>query len=194
MKFINNYILETIEILKNLDKDSINEAIKILKKCQKKNGRIFFSGCGGGAGHASHATNDFRKICNIESYCITDNVSELTARINDEGWITSYSNWLKVSKFSNKDILFVFSVGGGNLEKKVSLNLIETIKYAKKQKGKIISVIGKKKSFAYKNSTVSIVIPNNNPKNITPHTEGLQAVVWHMMVSHKSLQANKTKW
>jgi len=194
MNEIDRFIEDSSKILKILEKKTILKAIKIIKNCRDRKGRIFFTGSGGGAGHASHATNDFRKICNIESYCITDNVSELTARINDDGWNTSYSNWLKVSNFSNKDILFVFSVGGGNEKKKISMNLVETMKLARKKKAKIISIVGKENGYASRVSDACIKIPNVNEKHITPLTEGFQSVIWHLIVSHSLLQINKTKW
>lgn len=194
MNEINRFIEDSSKILEILEKKTILKAIKIIKSCRDRKGRIFFTGSGGGAGHASHATNDFRKICNIESYCITDNVSELTARINDDGWNTSYSNWLKVSNFSNKDILFVFSVGGGNEKKKISMNLVETMKLASQKKAKIISIVGKENGYASRISDACIKIPNVNEKYITPLTEGFQSVVWHLIVSHSLLQINKTKW
>ncbi len=194
MKEINEFIKNSIEILELIDKKTILKTIKIIRNCSKKNGRIFFAGSGGGAGHASHATNDFRKICSIESYCITDNVSELTARINDDGWNTSYSNWLKTSNISRKDILFIFSVGGGNEKKKISMNLVECMRLAKKKNAQIISIVGKKNGFASQVSDACIEIPNVNNKYLTPLTEGFQAVIWHLIVSHTSLQKNKTKW
>ena len=194
MKEINDFLSKSTEVLDKIDKRVILKSIQILKKCQKQNGRIFFAGSGGGAGHASHAANDFRKICNIESYSITDNVSELTARINDDGWNTSYSNWLKISKINNKDILFVFSVGGGNEKKKISQNLVESMKLAKKNKSKIISIVGKNDGYAAKHSDACIIVPNISKKYTTPLTEGFQAVIWHLLVSHSSLQKNKTKW
>ena len=194
MKEINSFIEDSSKILKSIDKKAILKAIKIIKNCRDRKGRIFFAGSGGGAGHASHATNDFRKICNVESYCITDNVSELTARINDDGWNTSYSNWLKISNFSSKDMLFIFSVGGGNEKKKISMNLIEIMKLAKKKKAKIISIVGKEKGYASKVSDACIIIPNVNEKHITPLTEGFQSIIWHLIVSHSLLQINKTKW
>lgn len=194
MKEIDNFLIKSNEVLSKIDKKIVLKSLKILKNCQKIKGRIFFAGSGGGAGHASHAANDFRKICNIESYSITDNVSELTARVNDDGWHSSYSNWLKVSKINNKDILFIFSVGGGNHKKKVSQNLIECIKLAKSKKSKIISIVGKNDGYAAKYSDACIIIPYVSKKYVTPLTEGFQAVIWHLLVSHSSLQKNKTKW
>ena len=194
MKEIDHFLTKSSEVLNKIDKKNIFKSLKILKNCQKTNGRIFFAGTGGGAGHASHAANDFRKICNIESYSITDNVSELTARINDDGWNSSYSNWLKVSKMNNKDILFIFSVGGGNERKKISQNLVECIKFAKRKRGKIISIVGKNDGYAAKYSDACIIIPNVSKKYLTPLTEGFQAIIWHLLVSHSSIQKNKTKW
>ncbi len=194
MNEIDIFLTKSSEVLNKIDKKVILKSLKILKNCQKINGRIFFAGSGGGAGHASHATNDFRKICNIESYSITDNVSELTARVNDDGWSSSYSNWLKISNINNKDILFVFSVGGGNEKKKISQNLIECMKLAKKNKSMIISIVGKNDGYAARNSDACIIIPNVSKKYVTPLTEGFQSVIWHLLVSHSSLQKNKTKW
>ncbi len=194
MKEIDNFLFKSTKVLNQIDKKIILKSLKILKKCQISNGRIFFAGSGGGAGHASHAANDFRKICNIECYSITDNVSELTARINDDGWKSSYSNWLKVSKINSKDILFVFSVGGGNEKKRISQNLVECMKLAKRKKSKIISIVGKNDGYAAAKSDACIIIPYVSKKYITPLTEGFQAVIWHLLVSHSLLQKNKTKW
>ena len=149
---------------------------------------------GGSAANSSHAVNDFRKLCGIECYSPVDNVSELTARINDEGWSSSFSNWLNISNLNSKDALFIFSVGGGDLEKKVSVNLIEAVKFGKKKGAKIFGVIGRKKSFVYKNGDNVILVPEINKKLRTPYTEAFQAVIWHSLVSHPLLQLNKTKW
>lgn len=194
MKEISQYLLESKKIIESLDQKEILKSIKIINNVRRKKGRIFFAGSGGGAGHGSHATNDFRKLCNIEAYNISDNSSELTARVNDEGWETSYSKWLKISKINHKDLLFIFSVGGGNLKKKISINLINAVKYAKKNKSKIISIIGKKNSFCGKYSDSAIVVPLISKERITPHTEGFQAIIWHLIVSHTILKKNKTKW
>ena len=149
---------------------------------------------GGSAGNCSHAVNDFRKLCNIESYTPVDNVSELTARINDEGWQSSFVNWLKVSKFKKKDAIFILSVGGGNKEKSISTNLITAVDYAKKINGSILGIIGKKDGYARKSSNKVVVIPEVEKKMVTPFSEAFQAVVWHCLVSHPKLQTNKTKW
>jgi len=193
-KFVEDYFLGISEISKIIDIKAVLSLIKAIKKIKSNNGRIFFLGVGGSAGNCSHAVNDFRKLCNIESYSPLDNVSELTARINDEGWDTSLSNWLKISKLSHRDAIFVFSVGGGSIKKKVSVNLIKAAIYAKKRKSKVFGVVGKKDGFIGKNADNVVIIPNVNPLLITPYSEAYQAVVWHALVSHPLLQSNKTKW
>ena len=192
--FAQSYINEFIKTLKKLDFKKIDRMAIELSKIRKKSGRLFLLGVGGSAGNASHAVNDFRKLCNIECYCPLDNVSELTARINDEGWETCFVNWLKVSKLNKKDALLVFSVGGGNIKKKVSVNLVEAIKFAKKQKSKVFGLVGRSDGFLYKNGDVSIYTPLDNQKLITPISESFQTVIWHCLVSHPILKVNKTKW
>ncbi len=194
IKFIDTYFKGISKISETIDEKSILKLVKEIKKLKDRKGRIFFLGVGGSAGNSSHAVNDFRKLCNIESYTPLDNVSELTARINDDGWETSLSNWLKISKLSNKDAIFVFSVGGGNLKKKVSVNLINASLYAKKRKSKIFGIVGRDDGFIAKNADNVVVIPKINPTLITPYSEAYQAVVWHALVSHPLLQSNKTKW
>jgi len=192
--FITKYFDQVAVIAKLIDIKEINKLVYELKSLKKRNGRLFFLGVGGSAGNASHAVNDFRKLCNIESYCPTDNVSELTARINDDGWNSSFAEWLKVSKINRKDSIFIFSVGGGSKSKKVSVNLIQAIDYAKKKKIKIFGVIGKKNGYAKKKGDNIIVVPEINKKLITPFSEAFQAVIWHCLVSHPLLQTCKTKW
>ena len=194
MKLLNNYFDLVIGTISNLDKKKINQLIVEIKKIKSKKGRIFFLGVGGSAGNASHAVNDFRKICNIECYTPVDNVSELTARTNDEGFKTIFSSYLINSNLSNKDAIFIFSVGGGNLKYNISTNLIEAIKVAKKKRSKIFSIVGRDDGYAYKKSDVSIITRVRNSKFLTPISEGLQAVIWHCLVSDKRLQDNKTKW
>jgi D-sedoheptulose 7-phosphate isomerase len=191
---IKTFLTENSEIVKKINIKEIAKAILLIKNYRSKNCRIFFCGNGGGAGNASHATNDFKKICNIESYCLSDNISELTAQINDSGWDNSYKNMMRTSNFSKNDILFILSVGGGNLKKKVSVNLINAMKYARNMKGKIISIVSSRKSFANKNSDISISVPDLYKKRVTPHTESIQALIWHLMVSNSKLKVNKTKW
>ena len=165
-----------------------------LSNIKKKNGRLFFLGVGGSAGNCSHAVNDFRKLCEIECYSPTDNVSELTARTNDEGWKTVFVEWLKISKLNKNDAIFIFSVGGGNKKKKVSENLISAIDYAKIQKAKVFSFVGKKDGYAYKKSDISILIPTLDTNLVTPFSESFQVVLWHLLVSHPKLKTKSTKW
>ncbi len=182
------------KLINKIDFSQIEKAVSHLKKVKKDKGRIFFIGVGGSAGNCSHAVNDFRKICNIESYTPTDNVSELTARINDDGWDSSFKKWLEISKLNSKDILFIFSVGGGNLKKKISVNLIEAIDLAKKKKCKILGIVGRDGGYAAKNSDAVIIIPTIDKKLVTPYSESFQSVVWHCLVTHPTLQSNKMKW
>lgn len=182
------------KICENIDFAKIDKMANLLKKTRDNNGRIFFLGVGGSAGNCSHAVNDFRKLCNIESYTPIDNVSELTARINDEGWDSSFVEWLKISKLNRRDVIFIFSVGGGNLKKKVSVNLVKAIQFAKIRSAKILGIVGKKDGFASKKANISLLIPSQNKKLVTPLAESFQAVVWHCLVSHPILQKNNTKW
>ena len=181
-------------IARLINKKKIDSLAKDLSIVRKKSGRLFFLGVGGSAGNSSHAVNDFRKLCNFECYAPTDNVSELTARINDEGWSTSFRDWLKVSKLKSKDALFIFSVGGGNKKKNISTNLITAIQYAKKVKASVFGIVGRKDGYTNMYGNKVIVVPEVNKKLITPHTEAFQAVVWHCLVSHPLLQTKRTKW
>ncbi len=194
MNFINAHLEETANIANKIDRSQVQEVINCIKKIKDKNGRIFFLGAGGSAGNASHAVNDFRKLCNIESYAPTDNVSELSARVNDEGWETVFSEWLKVSKLRENDLLFIFSVGGGNKEKSVSVNLIHAIDYAKNIGSTVVGIVGRDGGYTYKNSNACVLIPNINSKSVTPHAEAFQAVVWHLIISHPDIKVNQTKW
>lgn len=194
MSYSKQHLDETVNIIKQLDSSKIEKMAILLAKVKDDGGRIFFLGVGGSAGNCSHAVNDFRKIVGIESYAPTDNVSELTARTNDEGWSTVFSEWLKVSKLKTKDAIFIFSVGGGSLEKNISPNLVEALKYAKTVGSKIIGVVGRDGGYTVEVSDVCVVIPTVNEKNITPHSEAFQSVVWHLLVSHPLLKVNETKW
>ena len=194
MKFIDSYLKEANKILENINKNQIKKVIDKILEIKKVKGRIFFLGVGGSAANASHAVNDFRKICNIECYSPADNISELTARINDDGWNKSYKDWLVVSRLKKKDILFIFSVGGGNIKKNVSMNIVEAIKYAKKTKAKIVGVVGRDGGYTKQTADASILIPTVNNKNVTPHCEAFQAVIWHLIISHPKIKINKTKW
>ena len=194
LEILEEYFIGVSAISKKIDKKKVLSLAEQIKSIKDKFGRIFFLGVGGSAGNTSHAVNDFRKLCNIECYSITDNVSELTARINDDGWNSSFSSWLKVSRLSSKDAIFVFSVGGGNIKKKVSVNLIEAAIFAKKKRCKIFGIVGKKDGYIAKNADEVVVIPEINKSMVTPYSEAFQAVVWHALVSHPILQSNKTKW
>lgn len=194
MKFTKNFLKDINYSISNIDIKSITKSIQILHKLKKNKGRLFIIGVGGSAGNASHAVNDFRKLCYIDAYTPVDNVSEITAKTNDEGFETIFDTYLELSKFSNKDALMVFSVGGGNLKKKVSVNLIKAIKFAKYKKGKVISIIGRNDGYAYKNSDVKLLIKVNNKKYLTPISETFQVLLWHLFVTHPKLQVNKTKW
>jgi len=194
MSYIKQHLEEAIQIIHAIDPHSVESIVKLLVDIKKDQGRIFFLGVGGSAGNCSHAVNDFRKIVGIEAYAPTDNVSELTARTNDEGWSTIFSEWLKVSKLSPKDCLFVLSVGGGNLEKNISPNLVEALKYGKSVNSKIVGIVGRDGGYTAKVADACVIVPTVNPENITPHSEAFQAVIWHLLVSHPSLKANQTKW
>jgi len=194
MEYTKNYLKEVKEIVDKLNIYDIEKVIDVIKSVKRVNGRIFFVGVGGGAGHASHAVNDFRKIAGIESYTPTDNVSELTARINDDGWESSISKWLAISKLTSNDCIFVFSVGGGNDEKNVSVNLINAIKYGKECGAKVVGIIGKDGGYTAKVADARVIIPVVNDKSITPHTESFQAVIWHLIVAHPDIQSNEMKW
>ena len=194
MEFVKQYFDEVKLIIDSLDVSDVVKMVKVINQVGSNNGRMFIIGVGGGAGHASHAVNDFRKICGIEAYTPTDNVSELTARVNDDGWDTAYVNWLKISKLNKKDIVFVFSVGGGNLEKRISVNIVNSLKFAKEIGTKICGVVGRDGGYTKQVANTCIVIPTVNEKNITPHTEAFQAVIWHLLVSHPRLQKHEMKW
>lgn len=188
------HLNESSQIIQKLDVESIEGMVSILTNTKNCGGRLFFLGVGGSAGNCSHAVNDFRKIVGIESYAPTDNVSELTARTNDEGWPSVFVEWLKISKLSAKDCLFILSVGGGNLEKNISPNLVEALKYGKSVNSKIVGIVGRDGGFTAKVADACVIIPTVNPDNITPHSEAFQAVIWHLLVSHPKLKANQTKW
>lgn len=191
---LENFFSEFQNSLGLLDKKKINNLVIALSKIAKSGGRIFFLGVGGSAGNASHAVNDFRKICNIECYTPSDNVSELTARTNDEGFENIFSEYLKCSKLKKKDAIFIFSVGGGNVKRNISVNLIKAIKFAKKKGSKVFSIVGKSNGYAYKESNISIHVKTNNTKLVTPISEAMQAVIWHFLVSDPRIKKNKTKW
>lgn len=192
--FINNHIQESIKILETIDQDCIEKIINIICDIKINKGRIFFLGVGGSAANASHAVNDFRKIANIECYAPTDNVAELTARTNDEGWETIFSEWLKISKINSNDCVFIFSVGGGNYEKNISPNLVTALDLAIDVGSKIIGIVGKDGGYTTKVADAALIIPVVNSNSITPHSESFQALVWHLIVSHPKLKTTQTKW
>ena len=194
MTYSKQHLDEAIEIINKIDIDAIENVAKLLAEVKKEQGRIFFLGVGGSAGNCSHAVNDFRKIVEIESYAPTDNVSELTARTNDEGWPTIFEPWLRLSKLNAKDAVFIFSVGGGNLEENISPNLVNALKYAQTVGAKITGVVGKDGGYTAKVANACVIIPVVNKDTITPHSEAFQAVVWHLLVSHPLLKQNQTKW
>ena len=187
MNYSNKYLMETTKIIEMIDISNLEKMVDLLAKVKSDNGRIFFLGVGGSAGNCSHAVNDFRKIVGIECYAPTDNVSELTARTNDEGWSTVFSEWLKTSKLQSEDALFIFSVGGGSLEKNISPNLVNAMQLAKSVGAKITGVVGRDGGYTAQVADVNV-------ETITPHSESFQAVIWHLLVSHPKLKQNQTKW
>lgn len=194
MSYAEQHMKETAEIIQKMDLVAIEKMAALLATVKVEGGRIFFLGVGGSAGNCSHAVNDFRKIVGIECYAPTDNVSELTARTNDDGWASVFVEWLKVSKLQAKDALLIFSVGGGNLEKNISPNLIEAIKLAKTVGAKVTGVVGRDGGYTAQAADACVIIPTVNPDTVTPHSEAFQAVVWHLLVSHPKLKVNQTKW
>jgi D-sedoheptulose 7-phosphate isomerase len=188
------YFREAIEILKRIDQNSIERVVELLRGLRDGGGRLFFLGVGGGAGHASHAVNDFRKIAGIEAYAPTDNVSELTARVNDDGWETCYMNWLRGSRLKANDMVFIFSVGGGDLGRNISANLVRALEYARQVGARICGVVGRDGGYTARVADACVLIPVVNPETVTPHTESFQALVWHLLVSHPKLKAAEMKW
>ena len=194
MSFTDQYFNEVIDISNAIDKNKIENMAKAISNITAHAGRIFVLGVGGSAGNASHMVNDLRKLCGVEAYCPTDNVPELTARTNDEGFDTIFTEYLKVSHFSNRDAIFVLSVGGGNKEKNVSVGLVKAIDLAKEYGAKVFGIVGKSDGYAAKNGDFVVVVPPLSPNRVTPHSEAFQAVVWHCLVSNPILQKNATKW
>jgi D-sedoheptulose 7-phosphate isomerase len=192
--FSKTFLDESIALIQKLDVASIEAVVDGLARVREGGGRLFVLGVGGSAGHASHAVNDFRKICGFEAYTPTDNVSELTARVNDEGWDTCFSEWLKGSRLRRGDALLIFSVGGGNREKNVSVNLVRSLELAKEVGANVYGVVGRDGGYTKQVSDACVIIPTVSPERVTPHTEGFCAVVWHLLVSHPKLAAKPTKW
>lgn len=194
MTFSQEFLTEVQRVTEGLDAANIEAAVDKLDSVRAKGGRLFILGVGGSAANASHAVNDFRKICGFECYAPTDNVSELTARTNDEGWSTIFAEWLRGSRLSSQDGLLVLSVGGGNLEHNVSPNLVRAIQYAKEKGAAIVGILGRDGGYTGKVADVSVIIPTVNASHVTPHSEAFQAIVWHLFVSHPKLKRNQTKW
>ena len=194
MTFTEQFLAETSEIIRRVDIGAVEAVASLLAACRASGGRLFILGVGGGAANASHAVNDFRKICGLEAYAPTDNVSELTARTNDEGWAGVFEGWLRVSRLRAPDMLLIFSVGGGDLEKQVSPNLVTAIRYAKSVGARVAGIVGRDGGFTRLAADASILVPVANPLHITPHTEAFQAVLWHLLVTHPALKTAETKW
>jgi D-sedoheptulose 7-phosphate isomerase len=194
MTFTETYLAETKSILERLPVDRIEALAALLARTRANGGRLFMLGVGGSAANASHATNDFRKIVGLETYAPTDNVSEFSARINDEGWAGAFLGWLKVSRLTRDDTLFVLSVGGGDTERNVSPNLVAAIDYARTVGASVVGIVGRDGGYTAKTADVAVIIPTVNPQNVTPHSESFQAVIWHLLVSHPLLKQAETKW
>ena len=194
MQFVEQYLAESQQVVAQLDRDAITKLVNELAAVRERGGRLFILGVGGSAANASHAVNDFRKICGFEAYAPSDNVSELTARTNDEGWATVFSEWLKGSRLQARDALLIFSVGGGNLEKNVSPNLVAAIRYAKQIGAAVLGIVGRDGGYTAKEANACVIVPTVNAEHVTPHAEAFQAVIWHLLVSHPRLKVNRTKW
>jgi D-sedoheptulose 7-phosphate isomerase len=194
MTYSEGHLRETAEIVSKLDPALCEKAVELLAAVRARGGRLFILGVGGSAANASHAVNDFRKLAGMESYAPTDNVSELTARTNDDGWPSVFSEWLKESRLSEKDALLVLSVGGGTLKKNVSPNLVAALQLAKERGSAVLGIVGRDGGYTARVADVAIVIPTVNPANVTPHSEAFQAVVWHLWISHPTLKVAETKW
>jgi D-sedoheptulose 7-phosphate isomerase len=194
MTYVKQYVEEAVLILQRLDQSAVERTADLLVELRERSGRLFLLGVGGGAGHASHAVCDFRKIALIEAYAPSDNVSELTARVNDEGWDTCYANWLRGSRLNEADMVLVFSVGGGDAQKNISANLVRALEYASEVRATICGVVGRDGGYTAKVADVCVLVPVVNPSTITPHTESFQALIWHLLVSHPKLRIAEMKW
>jgi D-sedoheptulose 7-phosphate isomerase len=194
MGFADQFLLEAQQVIERIDKEAVERVAVLIADTKKTQGRLFILGVGGGAANASHAVNDFRKLVGIEAYAPTDNVSELTARTNDEGWATVFVEWLKTSHLRENDLILVFSVGGGNVEKNVSPNLVSALQHAKQVGAKVCGIVGRDGGYTAQVADACVLIPTVDPVRITPHTEAFQAVIWHLLVSHPLLKYAQTKW
>jgi D-sedoheptulose 7-phosphate isomerase len=194
MSYTTDYLAEARQVLDRLDPAAIDRVVALLVALRQRGGRLFVLGVGGSAGNASHAVNDFRKICGIEAYTPTDNVAELTARVNDDGWETSFANWLRVSRLGPKDLVLVFSVGGGDLARNISPNLVRALEHAKQAGAPVCGIVGRDGGFTAQVADACVIVPTIRPETVTPHAEAFQAVVWHLLVSHPLLQTAPMKW
>jgi D-sedoheptulose 7-phosphate isomerase len=192
--YVDEYLDEVNAVVQNIDRAAVEKMVGLLVDIRDQGGRLFFLGVGGSAGNASHAVNDFRKIAHFEAYSPTDNVSELTARINDDGWESAFAAWLKGSRLNRKDGVFIFSVGGGNQEKNVSVNLVRALEYAKQTGARILGIVGRDGGFTARVADVCLIIPTINPATVTPHTEAFQSVIWHLIVSQPAMRLSEMKW
>jgi D-sedoheptulose 7-phosphate isomerase len=192
--FSSRFLTESAQVIEQLDAGVIERMADLLGQVRARGGRLFFLGIGGGAGHAGHAVNDFRKLAGFEAYAPTDNVSELTARINDEGWDTSYAAWLDASRLGERDAVFVFSVGGGSLEKSVSVSLVRAVELARQRGAAVLGIVGRDGGYTAQVADACVVVPTISAEHVTAHTEGFQALLWHLLVSHPALKVNATKW
>ena len=194
MSYATDYLAEAAQIVARLDTAAIEKIAQMIAALRERGGRLFFLGVGGSAANASHAVNDFRKIGGVEAYAPTDNVSELTARVNDDGWETVFVNWLRGSRLAGGDMIFVLSVGGGDLERNISPNLVRALEYAKQVGAAVCGIVGRDGGYTAKVADACVVIPTINPQTVTPHAEAFQAVVWHLIVTHPSVRAGEMKW
>ena len=194
MSFTQEYLVEALQVMQQLDVRAVEQIVALLADTRSRGGRLFILGVGGSAANASHAVNDFRKIVGLEAYTPTDNVSELTARTNDDGWTSVFAEWLRVSRLRADDLVMVFSVGGGNVEKQVSPNLVAALQHAKQVGARVVGVVGRDGGYTARVADACVIIPTVNPAHVTPHTEAFQAVVWHLLVSHPALKTAQTKW
>jgi D-sedoheptulose 7-phosphate isomerase len=194
MSYAKQFLAEAGQVIKQLDAEAVDHLAEELVAVRERGGRLFALGVGGGAGHASHAVADFRKLCSIEAYAPTDNVSELSARVNDDGWDSTFSEWLKVSRLGPADMLFVFSVGGGNVEHDISPNLVRALDLARTVGATVAGVVGRDGGYTAEVADVCVIVPTINPESVTPHTESVQALIWHLLVSHPTLQKQAMKW
>jgi D-sedoheptulose 7-phosphate isomerase len=194
MTFTEQFLAEAVETIRRIDPAPVERVATLLAACRERGGRLFILGVGGSAANASHAVNDFRKICGFEAYAPTDNVSELTARTNDEGWAGVFESWLRTSRLRAEDALLIFSVGGGNVEKQVSTNLVGAIQYAKVVGATVTGIVGRDGGFTAQSADACVIVPTVNAQHVTPHAEAFQAVIWHLLVTHPALKVNATKW